>query len=74
MSRKLLATDSPKYLKRLARILNEKGDVYSPAGRLYAFDGGFKVVGSTIQHRGYVIEHERLTDGNGRSIVASREA
>lgn len=45
----LLPTNSPKYARRLARVLNTKADVYHNGRRLYLADGSFKViVGSTV--------------------------
>lgn len=43
MPKKLLELDSPKYLRRLAKYLNQKADIYHNGRRLYLMDGDFKV-------------------------------
>lgn len=70
---RLLALDDPKYLKRLAKILTYKADVYVPGRRLYSHDHKFRVVGNSLLHGGSTIDPNQVFDGNGRNILASRD-
>ena len=61
-------------LKRLARHLNYKADIYYPGGRLYARDGKFVVdaagLGFVNHETGHLtpLELDKLTDGHGQVI------
>lgn len=77
MKTTLLPTDSPKYLKRLAQVLNYKADIYHDGRRIYggtfAVETTFGTVG-VLRHKdsGIIINVEKLYDGNMRQIVACR--
>lgn len=74
----IIEIDSPKYLKRLAKILNWHEHVYHRtegriiAGRWRVLEGRLMV--HTTDWRGVrAVDPALLYDGHGRDIVASRE-
>ena len=57
-------------LRRLAEILTYKADIYTPKGRLYAFDAKFSVRDGKLFHGQTELDPSKLTDGHGRLITS----
>jgi hypothetical protein len=55
-------------LKRLARYLTFKADIYGPTGRIYSCDAKWTVRDGKLFHGNKVIDPNTLTDGHGRTI------
>lgn len=57
-------------LQKLARLLSEKSDIYSPTlGRIYAFEARFDVRDGKLFHGSRELDPATLTDGHGRRII-----
>lgn len=57
-----------QYLKRLARVLQFKADIYGPNGRIYACDAKFAVRDGKLFHGEIELDPDLLRDGHGRPI------
>jgi hypothetical protein len=57
-------------LKRLARYLTYKADIYGPTGRIYGFEAKFHVSpDAKLYHGTMELDPATLTDGHGRVII-----
>jgi hypothetical protein len=63
-----LAVAKRRELKRLARVLRFKADVYGPEGRIYGFDAPFAVRDGKLFHGEKELDPAKLRDGHGRPI------
>ena len=57
------------HLQHLAKLLNQKPDIYSPLGRIYAFEAEFTVRDGKLFHGSRELDPASLTDGHGRRII-----
>jgi hypothetical protein len=55
-------------LKKLAKLLTYKADIYGPNGRIYACDAAFTVQNGKLFHGQTEIDPTTLRDGNGNPI------
>lgn len=57
-------------LQQLAQLLNQKPDIYTPTGRIYAFEADFTIRDGKLFHGDLELDPHTLTDGHGRRITA----
>lgn len=57
-------------LKRLAKHLTYKADIYGPLGRIYSFEAKFHVRDDKLFHGEIELDPAKLYDGHGRPITA----
>jgi hypothetical protein len=57
-------------LKRLAKVLTYKADIYGPNGRIYGFEAKFAVRDGKLFHGTVELDPSTLTDGHGRTITS----
>ena len=55
-------------LQQLAQYLSQKADIYTPTGRIYAFEADFTVRDGRLFHGDIEIDPTTLTDGHGQRI------
>ena len=55
-------------LQKLARLLSQKPDIYSPLGRIYAFEAEFTARDGKLFHGERELDPASLTDGHGKRI------
>jgi hypothetical protein len=61
-------------LKRLARLLTYKADIYGPNGRIYGFEAEFTVSAEGKLFHGTVeLDPAQLHDGHGRLITTPED-
>ena len=58
-----------KQLKALAEVLTYKADIYGPNGRIYGWEGEFKVIKGELFHGENKLDPSTLRDGHGRRIT-----
>ncbi len=58
-----------RLLKKLARVLTFKADIYGPNGRIYGFEHKFKVKDGKLFHGDKELDPSTLYDGHGRLIT-----
>ena len=58
-----------KQLNALAKILMRKADIYGPNGRIYGWEGEFKVIKGELFHGENKLDPSTLRDGHGRRIT-----
>lgn len=65
-----LVTATRRELKRLAKVLTFKADIYGPNGRIYSHEAQWSVTpDGTLMHGTAVLDPATLRDGNGRAIT-----
>jgi hypothetical protein len=65
-----LAEATRRELKRLARVLTYKADVYGPQGRIYSHTAKWEVRDGVLWHGSQAYDPDTLCDGHGRTIDA----
>jgi len=56
-------------LQQLAQYLSQKPDIYTPTGRIYAYEDKFTVRDGKLFHGSRELALASLTDGHGRRII-----
>lgn len=71
-SQAMLPVAERRELKRLAKYLTYKADIYGPRGRIYGFKAKFHVTtDGKLFHGDVELDPSSLEDGNGRLITVS---
>ena len=64
------SSERARDLKRLARVLTSKADIYVYRGRrIYGFEAAFAVIGDELFHGTTKLDPAALIDGHGRFIA-----
>ena len=58
------------YLRRLAKLLTYKADIYGPQGRIFSFEAQWRVEGEQLFHGDKLVDPDTLRDGHGNLIIA----
>ena len=65
-----LVTATRRELKRLAKVLTLKADIYGPNGRIYSHEAKWSVTpDGTLMHGNAIINPSSLRDGHGQQIT-----